>query len=285
MRKQRYIPFGYQLEFGKYLPHPAEAGQVMEIYKKYLAGHSYKQIAESQNRFGCPYSESSPIWNKNMVARILQDKRYLGDEQFPALITGNEYQHALRLQREKCTTRDIKSDGRIEAVKPRIFCAECGESFTRLLDNRVGAKWYCSNRCKYTAKITDRKIIDQITDLLNFTISDPDSITIPAAEPQTTSLEVTRLQNEINREMDKRDHDEGKIKALILQCAAEKYNLCDDGEQQRTGQRVKALFAASAPLTDLDTTIFENTVCKVLVDGNGIVTLELQNGQILKQNA
>lgn len=285
MRKQRYIPFGYQLELGNYRLHPIEAVNVTEIYRQYLEGSSYKQIAERQNRAGCPYSLSSPIWNKNMVGRILQDKRYLGDEQFPKIITEWEYQNVQILQIKKCTTRDIKTDLRIEAIKVRIYCAECGKLFTRLLDSRVGSKWYCSDRCEYVSKITDEKIIDQIAALLNLAIAAPESIDIPTAEPPTTSLEVTRLQNEINREMDKRDCDDGKVKALILQCAAEKYNLCDDGSRERTGQRLRALFASHEPLADLDTTLFESTVCKVFVDGNGIVTLELQNEQILKQNA
>lgn len=285
MRKQRYIPFGYQQEFGNYRLHLVEAGQVTDIYLQYLEGHSYKQIAEHLNHSDCPYSESSPIWNKNMVGRILQDSRYLGNEQFPTIITAWEYQRVRELQSEKCTTRDIKSNPQIEAIKVRIYCTECGQPFTRLLDSRVGAKWYCSNQCNYTSKITDKKITEQVITLLSLAIAAPESIDIPTAEPQTTSLEITRLQNEINREMDKRDCDDGKVKALILQCAAEKYNLCDDGSRERTGQRLRALFASHEPLADLDTTLFESAVCKVFVDGNGIVTLELQNEQILKQNA
>ena len=40
------------------------------------------------------------------------------------------------------------------------------------------------------------------------------------------NLTVTRLANEIGRELEKRDADKQNIKLLILQCAAERYNCC-----------------------------------------------------------
>lgn len=42
-RKQ---PFGYKMEFGEIVPQPQEAETVRSIYLQYLAGASFKQLAE-----------------------------------------------------------------------------------------------------------------------------------------------------------------------------------------------------------------------------------------------
>ena len=81
-RKQ---PFGYKMEFGEIVPQPREAEAVQSIYQQYLAGASFNQLAEQLQTEGVPYDADKP-WNKNMVARILEDDRYIGGKNFPALI-------------------------------------------------------------------------------------------------------------------------------------------------------------------------------------------------------
>ena len=71
-RKQ---PFGYKMEFGEIVPQPQEAETVRSIYLQYLAGVSFKQLAEQLQTEDVPYDEDKS-WNKNMVARILEDDRY-----------------------------------------------------------------------------------------------------------------------------------------------------------------------------------------------------------------
>lgn len=67
----RKLPFGYQMRFGDVIPHPDEAEAVQKIYQNYLAGASFRQIAEGLQAQGIPYDGAKP-WNKNMVARILE---------------------------------------------------------------------------------------------------------------------------------------------------------------------------------------------------------------------
>lgn len=77
MAGNRKQPFGYRMEFGEYTPHPAEAETVRWIYQTYLAGASYQELVEALQERGIAYDEGK-LWNKNMVARILEDKRYSG---------------------------------------------------------------------------------------------------------------------------------------------------------------------------------------------------------------
>lgn len=87
---KRKQPFGYKMEFGDIVPEPEEAETVRSIYLKYLAGASFKVLAESLQEQGLPYDGDKP-WNKNMVARILENQRYTGTDSFPPLITEEQF--------------------------------------------------------------------------------------------------------------------------------------------------------------------------------------------------
>ena len=64
-------------------PQPQEAETVQSIYQKYLAGASFNQLTEQLQTEEIPYDADKP-WNKNMVARILEDDRYIGGEKLPS---------------------------------------------------------------------------------------------------------------------------------------------------------------------------------------------------------
>ena len=95
-RKQ---PFGYKMEFGEIVPQPQEAETVRSIYLQYLAGASFKQLAEQLQTEDAPYDVDKP-WNKNMVARILEDDRYIGRKNFPALIEAEQFRAAQERRKE-----------------------------------------------------------------------------------------------------------------------------------------------------------------------------------------
>ena len=91
--KNRKQPFGYKMEFGEIVPKPQEAETVQSIYLQYLAGASFNQLTEQLQTEGVPYDVDRP-WNKNMVARILEDDRYIGGKNFPALIETEQFRTA-----------------------------------------------------------------------------------------------------------------------------------------------------------------------------------------------
>ena len=74
MANKRKIPFGYRMESGTLLPQTTEAETVRWIYASYLRGNSLKGLTDKLCEQGVPYMEGK-VWNKNMVARILEDQR------------------------------------------------------------------------------------------------------------------------------------------------------------------------------------------------------------------
>ena len=95
-RKQ---PFGYRMTLGEITIQPEEAETVRSIYLQYIAGASFKQLAEQLRAEDVLYDEDKS-WNKNMVARILEDDRYIGKKEFPALITAEQFDAAQKRRKE-----------------------------------------------------------------------------------------------------------------------------------------------------------------------------------------
>ena len=99
MGSNRKRPFGYRMELGEIVLHPAEAETVRWIYDSYLAGASYNALVDKLKERGVPYDGDKP-WNKNMAARILADRRYTGEDGFPQVIPEGQF-HMARVRRQE----------------------------------------------------------------------------------------------------------------------------------------------------------------------------------------
>ena len=86
MKKKRYLPFGYRMIGGKIEIIPEESDLVQNIFRSYLAGASLQQLAKLAGQTGLQFRENANVWNKNMISRILDDKRYWQKGLFPAII-------------------------------------------------------------------------------------------------------------------------------------------------------------------------------------------------------
>ena len=100
MMNNRKQPFGYQMEFGAYIPQPAESETVRWIYQTYLAGASYQTLVEALQERGVAYS-GGKLWNKNMVARVLEDERYIGTDRYPAILLEEQFRSAQERRRNR----------------------------------------------------------------------------------------------------------------------------------------------------------------------------------------
>ena len=95
MLKNRNIPFGYCIMNGKYVVNEQEAEVVQQIFARYIGGDSLKTIAE---QITVPYNSCKPKWNKNMVSRVLVNRRYLGENGYPAIISQEDFDNANQMK-------------------------------------------------------------------------------------------------------------------------------------------------------------------------------------------
>ena len=87
MPKNRVIPFGYCMRNGEITVDFNESKAVARIFEEYLNGSSLQQIARLMESEKIRYSEDSEHWNKNMVKRIIENEKYLGNEKYPQIIS------------------------------------------------------------------------------------------------------------------------------------------------------------------------------------------------------
>ena len=81
----RKLPFGYQMRMGEIVRNEPEAKAVQDIFLQYTLGASLKEIAEQMSKTGPTYDEGKS-WNKNMIARILENSKYTGADSYPKLV-------------------------------------------------------------------------------------------------------------------------------------------------------------------------------------------------------
>ena len=123
----------------------------------------------------------------------------------------------------------------------------------------------------------------KITDLLNQIIVNPNVLEYTESEAEESSIEVMKIENEIERLFEQTDFNKDELQNLILECAAKKYDI--DKSTRHITDRLKADFEKSSPLSDFSMKLFENTVSAVLINKNGSVSIELKNGNVIgKEN-
>ena len=103
MLKNRNVPFGYCITNGEYAVNDTEAEAIRQIFAQYIRGDSLKTIAAQMT---VPYNANKPIWNKNMVSRVIENRRYLGENGYPAIISQEDFDTANQIK----ATRYIKGE-------------------------------------------------------------------------------------------------------------------------------------------------------------------------------
>lgn len=137
--KNRKQPFGYGVLEGVVCSIPAEAEMVQEIYRLYIKGMSIVQIAKVMTARGVPYRQGVPEWNKNMVARILDDSRYTGQLPYPAILEQKLFDQACKL-RQKNRPRQLANQ-EIRWIRTKVSCAQCGARLIRKQTNAAAGRF------------------------------------------------------------------------------------------------------------------------------------------------
>ena len=124
MAWQRKIPFGYIIRDGLIQPHPQEADAVRYIFGQHLAGFSLLTIAEDMARQGVRYHQHTSEWNKNMVKRILENRKYIGESGYPKLVSNEDFEAVQHQRLKRYTYAPLSTEIRI--IQGKAVCGLCG---------------------------------------------------------------------------------------------------------------------------------------------------------------
>ena len=96
-------------------------------------------------------------------------------------------------------------------------------------------------------------------------------------ESYTPTIEITKLNNEINRMLEKRDSNSDEIKKSIFKCASLKYDCCQLETTKEMTHRLKAEFEKVKTIDGFPYSLFENTVSKIVIGDDRTLLIEFKN--------
>ena len=204
----RKLPFGYQMRMGEIVRNEPEAKAVQDIFLQYTLGASLKEIAEQMGKDGPTYDEGKS-WNKNMIARILENTKYTGADSYPRLV-------------------DIKLfEAAVEKRQPERTPAQ------------KALKRVCS-------KLPTPEIEKEVMHLLGRLTEKPERITQPTETPAPTH---TNTQAELDEVLNTQPLDEDAARSLICKLAREQYDAIGNEEYETERlRRLFAAFECTAEL-------------------------------------
>lgn len=230
--KNRYIPFGYQMQNGDSVINTEQAATVQHIFYAYTEGQSFKEIAEYLTTSGTAYHFSDNNWNKNIVARILANEIYCGAKGYPAIISKEVYSQAASIRSNKTVTYSAV----LKPFRSDMQCACCGE---RLYWRPRTQQWTCRQCGMWSKPMQPENMAQQIVDRLYQIQQHPEIIHNPKEQCNTRSIEVAQLDHEIHTALALPELDADAIIDKILRRAELQFNYCAAGDDDPTTMQIK----------------------------------------------
>ena len=245
MASKRKMVFGYRMEFGDIVPSPNEADTVRYIYTRYLAGASFQCLANELNQKALPY-HTGKSWNKNMVARILEDDRYIGEKEFPALIPTEQFHAAQERRKEMC---------------PEYKQTPAQKELRKL----------CGG-------IVPDSVARKVLKILNQMVDDPQIIKIESSGVLITE-DIRQRRMELDTLLQTPPVDEDTARQKVLEVASLK--LASVKTEEYESHRLRGVFETHPKMDALDAALLKQSLRKIECHGDTVCLL-LKNGQWLE---
>jgi len=293
---QRHIPFGYQIIDGKAEIMPETAKVVRTVFQEYLTGISTCKIAKNLTEQGVLNASHKLSWNHGSVGKLLENRKYTGDEFYPPLIDTEIFEQ-VQCRREE----QVKKLGR--GVQPnsfrnktllggKLYCGVCGQSYRRYVEqcDKPGEniKWKCKHYikekriCCRNIFLTDAVIENAFVSIINRIIAEPDML-----EPKhRIKLPLPcdgyeKLTLQIQTAFENGQYTAEEIKRLAFDRAREQYRSAIINDTGYQTDKLRIAVSGREVLVKFEEKLFKQTVRKIIVHPEGMLQFELRNGLIL----
>ena len=276
MTRNRKRPFGYGLKRGEISINEAEAAVVKSIFAAYITGHSYNEIVAMLNSQPISYGDSEIEWNKNMVARILSNPIYQGDERYPALISAEDYQAASA--RRPITGSCLEQHQDLRAIRQIVKCDQCGSFLEPGKGRYRNIRWNCP-KCGILS-CRSSETVEQLHAMINRLIGSPERIQEPPARRIAEEIELRRVEEEFACEINNSAFNEVKAREIVIQLASARYDVL--GSEEYETLRIRSILSSAAMSDKLDTDLLKSIALEVVIHSDGAIGLKMRNGQIIE---
>lgn len=273
----RWILFGYKIVNEKYIIVPHEAETVKKIFNLYISGTSLQTIADILTREQIHYSSEKSVWNKNMIARIIENAHYVGDLKYPQIIEQPLFNNAVVRKNTIGGKREKDSD-EIKYLKSVLYCSECKGRIRRIASYTYREKWICENHCKNVDFLDDALLFNKIIILINTVISNPNMLDVIAyVNKYEPDLDTIRRINELKYMIDQGNTRFVQIKNELFDCVSRKFNCCQLDISTYT-EPIKEYIAGQKSDDKLNIDLLSKIIDKIYINTDGSITIKFING-------
>lgn len=273
----RMIPYGYRMEDGRLGIEPQETETVRWIFTAYLSGRLLSEIAQILTERGETYLPGNAVWNKNKIARIIENKRYTGTEGYPKIIEQAVFERANTLKKSKAR-RDVPVPESIRAFVGMTVCAECGQPYVRKPSWSVRERWLCRGGCKSDRYLSDHEILSELANAMTV-VRRSESLRMPEkAKTYEPNADIIRRTNEIGQMCEQTGVRFELVSPAILECAGAKFRCCRADPARIYNDLVQNVAEQIDDTKPIDEVFLKAAVRRLEIHRDGHITLCLVNG-------
>jgi len=275
MKKTRFIPYGYTIRDGRMVIEHNEADIIRYIFDEYIKGASLKDLAEDLTQRKIPYTEKSDVWDKARIARIIDNAKYLGDDEYDPIIDEDTYEGAVSAKTARQRNTVEKECEGIALLRSRVKCEKCGSPMVRRICSKrhIKESWTCTNdECGWRIRISDGDLLLKITLLMNRIIENSELMIPKPKERPKDSPTVAAMQHEIDMEL-QRDHpSEEYIVSKVSDIASQLYKETQ-AKSMIVAQIARKRVTLMNPQETFNCDYFSDLVSYITIGDSGRITL------------
>lgn len=275
MKKTRFIPYGYTIRDGRTVIEHNEADIIRYIFDEYIKGASLKDLAEDLTQRKIPYTEKTDVWDKARIARIIDNAKYLGDDEYDPIIDEDTFEGAVSAKTARQRNTVEKECQGIALLRNRVKCEKCGSPMVRRVCSKrhIKESWTCTNdECGYRLRISDGDLLLKITLLMNRIIENSELMIPKPKERPKDSPTVAAMQREIDSEL-QRDHpSEEYIVSKVSDIASQLYKETQ-AKSMIVAQIARKRVLLMNPQESFNCDYFTDLVSYITIGDSGRITL------------
>lgn len=272
-----HVPYGYRIENGVAVIDEVRGEQIKTLFQGYLEGVGLQMLAA---RTGIPKFHAA-------LAKLLEDRRYLGEGYYPALVDEMTFRKAQE-ERNRRVERLGRNKNSFSSAKETespfwhmLYCPECGNVFKRCSVKKK-QRWRCSRYlvdglvCCKGFETTEEELESACARMLGKLLDCLDALKArPVQKKKAVSKRILALEELIASVSDKVE----KQKLLMVRAEAVYDEVVIDDFDYQTKKLLQAL--ETVP-TEFDAIFIKQIVRRMEIYKDGKVVFEFINGNKLR---